>query len=330
MNPSLQGYTAAVLEDEERAGTLPRLASELGSVDDLFGHSVALRSALTDTAVPARARRAVLEDLLEGKVSEGARRAVGYAGSAVPAPEVPSAVSWLAHRAHQAAEGQGMPEPPLGHQDARERIGGYAAAVFEGLATAELEEIEDELFRFARTVDSTPALRSALVDRELPLRVRQGVVEDLLASKVRPATLRLLDFVLAGGRTRDLVGSLYWLVEETAKARGWRVARVMAAAEVPADEQSRLADSLSRLTGQPVELQVTLDPSLLAGVVVRVGDLQVDASARGRIEELREHMAAGTWRDAGLSGAGRHGPEGHEQEGHQSEPWDEDESEGAG
>jgi F-type H+-transporting ATPase subunit delta len=204
-------------------------------------------------------------------------------------------VTWLRQRAHQASEGQPLVEPTLGHLGSRERIGGYAAAVFETLSTEDLEEVEDELFRFARTVEATPALRRALVDSGLPADVRGAVVQDLLADRGHPATLRLVEYAITGGRARDLVGTLNWLVERTAEARGWRVARVSAAAEVGEEDRRRLVESLTQLSGQPVDLQVTIDPALLAGVVVNIGDLRVDATARGRIDELREHVGTGAW-----------------------------------
>lgn len=299
MNPTLQGYAAAVLESTPRdeAGAL---ADDLRAVDQLFASNPSLRAALTDTAVAPGARREVLRDLLDGKVSPPARRVASFAAQAVPAPDVPAAETWLAARARRLAEGLPQEEPSLSHLEARERVGGYAAAVFEDLSVAELEEVEDELFRFTRTVAANPALRAALVDRDLPVEVRQGLADDLLGGKVQPATLRLVRFTIVGGRARDVVGTLDWLVEETARARGWRVARVRAAAEVEGGERERLVQSLSTLSGSPVELQVLVDPSLLAGVVVEIGDLQVDATARGRLDQLREHMVAGGWEDRGL------------------------------
>jgi F-type H+-transporting ATPase subunit delta len=122
---------------------------------------------------------------------------------------------------------------------------------------------------------------------------------------VQPATLRLVQYAIEGGRPRDILGTLYWLVDRTAEARGWRVAQVDSAREVDDDERALLSSSLGRLTGSPVELQVTVDPSLLAGVRVRIGDLQVEATARGRLEELREHMASGGWEDSGLGAVQR-------------------------
>lgn len=299
MNPALQGYAAAVLGQAEGAER-PQLADDLAAVDRLFADNRALHAALTDTSVMASARRAVLEDLLDGRVSTAARRAVGFAAGNVPAQELPAAVTWLASRARQRVEGLEADETVLGHLASRRRVGGFAAAVFEDLAVDDLDEVEDELFRFARTAATTPALRTALGNRDLPAAVRQAVVDDLLAGKVRPATLRLVEYAVVGGRPRDIVGTLEWLAEETARARGWRVARVRAGQEVDADERRQLEETLTRAAGSPVELEVVVDPSLLAGVNVQIGDLQLDATAKGRLERLREHITFGGWQDKGF------------------------------
>ncbi len=178
----------------------------------------------------------------------------------------------------------------LGRLGSRNRVSGYAAAVFESVTTPELEEIEDQLFRFARTVENNRALRGALGDRDLPVAVRQGVIADLLGDQVLEATKRLAAFAVRGGRARDIVSTLDGLVEDAARARGWRVARVRSADEVGPAQRQTLGEALGRLTGGPVELQVALDPQLLGGVVVQLGDLLVDGSARHRLNELKEHL----------------------------------------
>ena len=98
-------------------------------------------------------------------------------------------------------------------------------------------------------------------------------MRQLLDQKVDAGTLRLCCYVIEGGRPRDVVGTLDFLVDYVAKARDWRVARVHTAR--PLDEASRaqLVGSLSTLTGKNVELQVAEEPSLLGGVLVEVGDL---------------------------------------------------------
>jgi F-type H+-transporting ATPase subunit delta len=199
-----------------------------------------------------------------------------------------------------SAEGQHVEEPALSLTDARRRVSGFATAIHEDLSTAQLESVEDDLFRFARIVASTANLRAALVDRDLDVEARQGLVSQLLEGKVQAASVALVRYAVAGGRARDIVGTLDFLVEQTARARGWRIARVRAAAPIEEAQRGSLSDSLAQLAGAPVELQVVVDEALLSGAVIQIGDLQVDASARGRIDALREHLMPGGWEDSGF------------------------------
>jgi F-type H+-transporting ATPase subunit delta len=299
VNPTLQGYATAVLE-AAGPGALAGLSADLEAIEHLVNTNAPLRSALTDTTVRGPVRRAVMLDLLDGKVSAPARRLAAFACSVVRAPDVPAAVTWVGTRARHAAAGQEYDEAPLSLTQSRQRVGGFATAIDEDLSHQELESLEDDLFRFARIVASTPALRAALVDRDLAVDARQGLVTQLLEGKVQPSTISLIRFVVAGGRARDIVGTLDWLVEQTARARGWRIARVRAAAPIEDAQRATLSDSLATLAGAPVELQVIIDEALLSGAIIQIGDLQVDATARGRIDALREHLLPGGWEDKGF------------------------------
>jgi F-type H+-transporting ATPase subunit delta len=75
---------------------------------------------------------------------------------------------------------------------------------------------------------------------------------------------------------------------------------VRAAAPIDDAQRTELAESLGTLAGAPVELQVEVDESLLSGALIRIGDLQVDATARGRIDALREHLTPTGWEPAGF------------------------------
>lgn len=294
MNPGVEGYSTAVFESvgEER---LAALASDLSAVEHLVEHQNELRAALSDTAVPPRSRRAILSELLRGRVGDPARRLAAYTVSAVRAPDVVAALGWVTRR----AAGSQMELAPLGHLAARHRIGGYASAIFETAETGQLEEVEDQLFRLARIVESNPELRGALSDRDVPVPARLGVIDALLEGKVEDATLRLVRFVVTGGRARDFIGALDWLVEQTAIARGWRVARVRSAEPIPDAQGELLASALSHMTGSPVELQATIDHDLIGGAVIEIGDLHVDASARGRLDRLRDELLpVGSGREA--------------------------------
>ena len=296
MNPSLQGYLAAIEESLAASGELADAGAALASVASIVDANNDLTLAVNDGSVPVSARRAVLDALLEGKVRPEVRSLVHQTVTVVPASEVTTSFHWVANRlTHVATRAPATPVEPydeevLGRLGSRNRVSGYAAAVFETVTVAELEEIEDQLFRFARTVESNRRLRGALGDRDLPVVIRQEVIAQLLGSKVLPATGRLAAYAVRGGRARDIVATLDALVEDAARARGWRVARVQAADAVGDSQRQDLSEALARLAGNPVDLQVTIDPRLLGGVVVQVGDLLVDSSTRHRLNELKEHL----------------------------------------
>jgi F-type H+-transporting ATPase subunit delta len=290
VNPALQGYLAAVEEDLATDGQLADAADQVRSLAAIVDGSAQLMLALDDGAVPVAARRSVLDHLLEGKALPGVRRLVHQAVTVVPASEITGAFHWLAARLARAAGDPAEPDEPLGRLAARRRVGGYAAALFESASVGQLEEIEDQLFRFARTVEANRPLRTALGDRDLPVAVRQQLISDLLDGRALPAAVRLARYAARGGRARDFVSLLDALVEAAATARGWRVARVRAAAEVDDRQRDDLAGSLRQLTGGPVELHVTVNPDLLGGAVVEIGDLLVDGSARHRLDQLKEHV----------------------------------------
>ncbi len=236
------------------------------------------------------ARRAVVADLLEGKLSAPAVRIAAYAAFSSPAPDVPTAFNEAAQRARDTAEGGTFEEPPLTVLGARRRVGGYATAVFEDVPVATLDGVEDDLFHWARAIQSSPALRRALTNRDQPTATRLHLVNDLLGARAHPVTLRLATYAVVGGRPRDLLGTLDWLVDVVAAERGWRVARVWTAREIDDATRERLTVSLRTLVGRPVELEIDTQDDLLGGVLVEVGDVRVDATARGRLEAFREHL----------------------------------------
>jgi F-type H+-transporting ATPase subunit delta len=285
------GYSSAVLETAREAGRVEQVGSELEGFARALDRAPDLLRVLTDPAVPAYTRRAVVEDLLLPRVSAETVRLVAYATAAERATELPSAVDELARRFQaEAGATEALPEPAVGRSAVRERLHGYATAAFEEVESegqAPLEESEDELFRLARTVEGSPDLNSVLTDPDIPVPTRVAIVDDLLADRVQHLTRRLVGYAVRTGRGRDLVATLDWLVDRAAAERNLKVADVRAAIDLDEDQRSRLADSLSRVVGRSVEVRVTPDPSLIAGMVAVVGDLLVDGSVRHRLDQLK-------------------------------------------
>jgi F-type H+-transporting ATPase subunit delta len=285
------GYSSAVLETARDAGRVEQVGNELSGFASALERAPDLLRVLTDPAVPVHTRRAVVEDLLLPRVSGETVRLVAYATAAERATELPSVVDELARRFQvEAGEAQGLPEPPVGRTAVRDRLHGYATAVFEEVESegqAPLEECEDELFRLARTVEGSPELNSVLTDPDVPVSTREAIVDDLLAGRVQLITLRLVRYAVRTARGRDLVATLDWLVDRAAAERNLKVADVRSAVDLDEDQRSRLAESLSRVVGRTVEVRVIVDPSLIAGMVAVVGDLLVDGSVRHRLDQLK-------------------------------------------
>ena len=147
--------------------------------------------------------------------------------------------------------------------------------------------MEDELFRFARTLEASDELRTTLTDAALPVSRRQQIVEDLLGGKANPVTVALSSMVVGTGRSRDLVAIIDELVRLSAAEANKELAEVRSAVPLTDDQKTRLAEALGKATGKSVELKVVIDPSVLGGLVAQVGDTVIDGSVRSRLEQLK-------------------------------------------
>jgi F-type H+-transporting ATPase subunit delta len=172
-----------------------------------------------------------------------------------------------------------------------DRVSAYATALFEvARAEGSLERVEAELYQVARAIESNDELRSKLTDQALPVELRQGIVEDLLEGRAQPVTKFLVSFVVGAGRARDLPKIIDRMVQRTAEDRAEALAEVRSAIPLDDDQQRRLADALSARTGKKVQVMVTVDPSILGGIVATIGDTVIDGSIRRRLEQLKESL----------------------------------------
>ena len=171
------------------------------------------------------------------------------------------------------------------------RIDAYASALFE-IAKAEgnLDEVEDELFRFARDLESSDQLRGALTDDLIPVEKRQAIVEDLLGGKATSTTTQLVSMVVGAGRGRDLPAIIDKLVQRASNAKSLEVAEVRSAIPLTEDQRTRLAAALANATGKQVNLKVVVDPSVLGGIVATVGDTVIDGTVRTTVDQLKARL----------------------------------------
>lgn len=171
------------------------------------------------------------------------------------------------------------------------RTEAYADAMLT-IARAEgyLTDVEDDLFRFARTVEGNDELRLALTDRNLPVERRLAVVEDLMGGKALAASVALASMVVAAGRAGDLSEIVDHFVAAAAAERDQEIAEVRSAIPLTDEQTARLAAALSTATGKAVEVKVVVDSTVLGGLVARVGDLVIDGTVRHRLDQLKEQI----------------------------------------
>jgi F-type H+-transporting ATPase subunit delta len=250
--------------DQVGPDDLERLGDQLFSVARLLAGERGLRRHLADPGVPGSARAGVVERLLGGQLDQPALEAAAAA----------AALRWS------------QPSDLVEGLEAMSRSAVLASAEKAGA----LDEVEDELFRFGRIVDREPQLARLLGDDGEPVDGRIALLDGLLAGKVSRATATLLHQAVRLPRGRHLDTVAEDLAALAAARRERSVARVTTPVRLTPEQEDRLRDSLGRLYGRSMSLQVELDEALLGGLVVQVGGEVVDGSVAGRLDAARRRL----------------------------------------
>ncbi|MGH3564833.1 MAG: F0F1 ATP synthase subunit delta [Pseudonocardia sp.] len=250
--------------DGSSAAELGRLGDDLFAVLCLLLAEVGIRRHLADPSVPAGARSGLVDTLLAERIGRTALDTVSELASA----------RW---------------SRSLDFVDAVETLARRAA-----LAVAEkdgsLDDVEDELFRFGRLLDREPELNSLLGDGGTDADKRVGLLRDVLGDRASPVTAGLLEQGVRNPRHRSLDLVAADLAEVAAERRDRYVAHVRTAVRLTAAQEQRLTDTLGRLYQRAISLQIELDPDLLGGLVVRVGDELIDGSVAGWLVTARRKL----------------------------------------
>jgi F-type H+-transporting ATPase subunit delta len=256
------------LTGQARATTaqeLLALGDELFAVARLLDRQLTLRRALSDPAGKPEERAALARRLFAGKVSDATLDLV----------ETVARQRW---------------SRPIDLVDAFTELA-TEASLDAADAAGQLEDVEDELFRFGRIVSADRELARILSDRKAPAEGKAALLDRLLSGRVSPPTAQLLRNVLTGPYAGTAGNAIERLSEVANRRRGRSVARVTSAVALTAAQEQRLADVLSRLYGRTIGLQVTVDPGVLGGLIVQVGDEVIDGSIAHRLEAAHRRLA---------------------------------------
>lgn len=254
-----------------------QLESHLGGADaraisrDLFGichvldGSAGLRRALTDPARDGAGKSELATSLFGSKVSAGALNLMRtlVSGRWSSPGDLRDAVELLAAEVEAAAAEQ----------------------------DGTLDQVESELFHFARVVATETGLRQALSDRTLPVEQKQALVSSLLAGKAAQSTQALVAALLASPRGRSIERGLDEFAAVAARRRGRSIAHVTTAVALTDAQRQRLAGALAEQAGRPIQLNVEVDPSIVGGISVRLGDELFDGTIINRIFDARRRLA---------------------------------------
>ncbi len=264
---SLESTTGALLGitanlDDTGLGTL---GQDLHAVAGLLSSEPALRRTLSDNTVGPAAKTGLVNDLFTGKVGEPARKVL----------DIVVLADW--------STGSDLVE-------ALHRLG-RTATFLRAERAGELDDVEDEIFRFGRILDASPALGNALDDPAANAGARVKLIKQLIGGKTHDLTVELLTALAGDTRGRPFSHGVDELVEQAAAREDKVVAVVTSPVALTDSQYNRLLAALIKIYRRPIAVHVQVDPAVQGGLVVRVGDEVIDGSVAGRLAAVKARLA---------------------------------------
>lgn len=262
---ALQESLVSRFTNASEKGAFEEAGNGLFAVVEVLGEERALRAMLADPAIASGTKTETIKTLFTGKVSD-------------------LTVELLT----QIATSRWSSDADM--VDATEESA--ATLVLMGAeAEGKIDRVEEELFRFGRAIDAYPPLQMALTDPASSADQKSGIVNSLLEGKAAPETVELVAHVTGSLRGRRIQDAVARLSELAAARRGRIIAEVRSAVELTDTQQQRLCAALATLHGRDVELNIEIDPAVLGGIEVRVGDEVIDGTAATKLEQARRKLA---------------------------------------
>ena len=263
---SAEGYAESVerLESVAADADAGQVGNELFAVAAVLGQEPALRRALTDPSAAGEAKSSLARGVFGDKLSAGATDVTSTAAAA----------RW-------SSTGDFV--------DAIEQLGALALIIDSEKAN-KLSDLEDELFRFGRIVSGDPELRDAITNRVVPVQHRQDLVRSLLGDKVSGSAASLAVQAVAS-RHRSFELALEQFQKLVSERQQRLVAVVRTAVDLEPAQRERLVAALSSQYGREVQLNVLVDPDVMGGIRVELGDDVIDGTIASRLDDAHRRMA---------------------------------------
>lgn len=262
----LRGASAeaqAGLRTKVDAGTdLATLGEDLLGAAAVFRAEPGLRRVATDQSVDAGAKAGLVRGIFDDKVSAAGLDLIADAAGR----------RWTATR---------------DLADVLEHLGVVAVVKSTGTDAGRLA---DELFAIGQAVNENADLRGALSDPARSEADKATLLKGLLEGKALPASIRLAELAVNGSH-RTVVVALTEYQRVAAAVKEESVAHVRVARALSDGERQRLGDALSRQYGRPVHLNISVEPGLVGGMRVEIGDDVIDGSVSARLDDARRKLA---------------------------------------
>lgn len=242
------------------------LGLQLLEFGDLLDRTSGLRRALTDPSRDAADKDRLLQAILGGKAD----------------PRVVTAISGLASNRWSLERDLAKAVETLG----------FEAAFASAQASGAMQRVENELFRIDRLLVGQRSLRTALGDQRMPADARANLIGSLIADQVHPITLDLVRWVVAHPHGRTFSASLSMLGEVAATLRDRQLAEVTTSRALAPAQIEKLGDAIERLVGISIQLNVTVDPDVIGGLRVQIGDRVIDATMLSRLNSAKRELAS--------------------------------------
>ena len=182
------------------------------------------------------------------------------------------------------------PQPPTVFDTDLQQVGEiYAKALLAvGQDTGKVDLLVDQIGEVAGAVSGVPSLKAALESPRIDVSAKLGLLDKAFKGKVDPAVLNFLKVLADKGRFSCLATAAISAGNLRDAAAGRVQAVLTTASEVDDSVRSRIAERLSKVIGQEVTLSAEIDPSVIGGVVVRVGDTVYDGSVVSQLAQVRQ------------------------------------------
>jgi len=162
-------------------------------------------------------------------------------------------------------------------------------AIAQGAAEPTARQLDD----FGTSYSQSAELRTFLASPAVAIEAKHAVIEKIIARLGASRILRNFLFIIADSHRTQLLPEIIATFQQVLRQRqGIAEAEISSAVELSVAQKTEFAKTLARLTGKKIETRYSLDPALIGGAVVRIGDTIYDGSLRNRLNEMRARLAA--------------------------------------